>query len=138
MARTEPINPERKVSLLLKIWLYPNVSAFKIAKAIPAASNWRKNYHDRGFGFFLLLCTEMLILYYAFPNMAIENWRLFFIIFSLLHGVPELFLSRHINEMAFDYYAYYKKALLYIYLVFVLVGIVLLGVSFYNEIGHVK
>jgi len=137
MERTAPINPERKANLFLKIWLYPNVSGFKIAKAIPAASNWRKNYHDRSFGFATLIGTEMLISDYCFPHMAVENFRILLIGLFLFHGLPELFFDKKITEMGLDYYSYYNKSLLYIFLVFLIIGFALLSISFYNEIGHV-
>jgi hypothetical protein len=88
MERTEPVNPARKVNLLLKMWLYPNASAFKIAKAIPTLSNYRKNYHDRSFAFAWLVASEIFILYFFFPHMDQIIFNRCLVLIFLVHGLP--------------------------------------------------
>ncbi|MGZ3814614.1 MAG: hypothetical protein ACXVJN_22650 [Mucilaginibacter sp.] len=125
MERTEPVNPERKVSLLLKIWLYPNVTAFKIAKS-------------RRDSFFLIVCAEMLILYGGVINTFNEKSILCFFILSIFHGIPDWIFNKQINEMAFDYYTYYNKASFYIFFIFLAFGFASFCILFNDEIGHVR
>lgn len=136
MERTEPVNPQRKTNLLLKILLYPQVSGFKIVKAIPAASNYRKNYHDRTFSVAMILFTEIYLFNYFDPRPKEFAFSRFLFVVCVFHTIMEFFFDKKINEMAFDYYSYYNKILLYIFLVFMMIGFAGLCISLYNDIGH--
>lgn len=125
MERTEPINPERKVSLLLKIWLYPNATAFKITKC-----------HDRRSSFFLIICAEIAILYCFFIHKADEKLMLWFFIFCFFHLLPEFLFNKKIDEMAIDYYAYYNRTSLYIFIGFLILGAVCACLFMNDQIGH--
>ena len=124
MTRTEPIDPERKVNLLLKIGLYPNVTAFKIA-------------NNRSSGFFLIICAEMSILYWGVIHRINEIFIVCFFILSILHGLLDWIFSKKINEMALYYYNYYNKAAFYIFCIFLVLGFAGFCVLFNDEIGHV-
>jgi hypothetical protein len=137
MERTEPINPERRASLLVKILLYPQVSAFKIMKAIPSISDYQKNYHSRSFGFVWLIFTETFLFDYFYGSGNLMYFKRFLLAVSVFHGSLEFIFNKTINEMAFDYYAYYNKTLLYFYLVFMAVGLVGFCIWMNNSIGHV-
>ena len=130
MERTEPVNPERKVNLLLKIWLYPNASAYKIFKISSSTPD-----RFRAFPIVSILATEVFILYYGFPwvkGFAFHRW-----VFSLalLHGIPIFFFDKKVIEIAQDYYTYYNKFLYYVFMLFFLAGLVLLAITTYNDIG---
>ncbi|MGN6640486.1 MAG: hypothetical protein ACTHJ8_16365 [Mucilaginibacter sp.] len=133
MERTEPVNSERSVSLLVKIWLYPNVSAFKIAKKVPVSSMSQKKLV-----FIWLIACEAYILYYGFPNMPGAIAYRWLILILLVHGLPEFIFSKTINDLAANYYIYYSRFLFYIFLVFFLIGFIIFGKVFYDSIGHVK
>ena len=136
MERTEPVNPARRTNLLLKILLYPQVSAFKIVKAIPAVSIYRKNYHDVSFTMVVIFSAGFFLFNYFDPHPKEFVFSRFLFIALGFHGFLALFFYKRICEMAFDYYAYYNKALLYIFLVFMLIGFFGIGYAFYSEIGH--
>ncbi|HZX59242.1 MAG TPA: hypothetical protein VFE54_10970 [Mucilaginibacter sp.] len=138
MEKTEPVNPERKANLLLKIWLYPNVSAFKMAKSIPAISNYRQNYHARHGNTLMIVATEIFILKYGFHYINDANFIAVFFALALFHGLPELIFYKKISEFTFDYYTYYSKGLLYLFLVFMIAGFVGFILFFNDQIGHVK
>jgi hypothetical protein len=137
MERTEPVNPARKVNLAVKTLLYPQVTTFKVLKAIPSLSNYQKNYHSRGFGFTLIVCIEIIMFWYFFPNVDKIYFNRFLTIIILYHGLLEWIFNKEINIMAFDYYAYYKKPLLYIFLTFMAICFIGLCILAYNSIGHV-
>ena|ERR1700761_8458206 len=137
MERIEPVNPARKVNLLLKIWLYPNVSAFKIAKMIPSLSDYRQNYHAMRLVFFMIVGSEMFILS-RIPNyLNDQSYLRLFVLLSLIHGVPEIVLRKRIVEMEADYYAHYNKLLLYVFGVFLFVGLAAVLLYLNDQIGHV-
>lgn len=138
MERTEPVNPERRVNLLLKIWLYPNVSAFKIAKSIPSLSNYRQNYYARKGNIIMIVAFELFILKYGFHYITETNFTAIFLILLLTHGLPEFIFYNRINEMAFDYYAYYNKAFLFLFLIFMIAGFICFLLFFNSQIGHVQ
>jgi len=136
MERTKPVNPARRTNLLLKILLYPQVSAFKILKAIPSVSNFRKNYHDSSFSVVVIISAEFFLFNYFDPHPGEFVFARFLFIILCFHGFLAIFFDKKISEMAFDYYAYYNKVLLYIFLVFMLIGFFGIGYGFYSEIGH--
>jgi hypothetical protein len=138
MERTEPVNPERKANILLRIWLYPNVSAFRIAKSIASFSSDRPNYYARHGNVIMIIATEIFILKYGFHCVNDANFIPIFFVLALFHGLPELLFYKRITELAFDYYTYYNKGLLYLFLMFMVAGLVGFGLFFNDQIGHVK
>ena len=127
MERTEPITPEKGVNLLLKIWLYPNVTAFKIT-----------NFYNRSNSFFLIILPEMFILYCGVTHAINAKFVFCFLLLSLFHELPEWIFNKQINEMAFNYYAHYNGVVLNIFRVFLIIGLICFGLFFYDQIGHVK
>ncbi|MBS1530210.1 MAG: hypothetical protein JSU01_07880 [Bacteroidetes bacterium] len=139
MGRTEPINPARKVNLLLKIWLYPNVSTFKIIKSIPRISNYRQNYNALRFTFFLIVASEMFVLERIRGKyMNDENYLRILFLLMLIHGLPEIILRKKTVEMGSNYYVHYNKFLLFVFGGFLLTGLVAGLLNFNDQIGHVK
>jgi hypothetical protein len=137
MKITEPVNPERKVNLLLRVWLYPNVSAFKTLKAIPTLSDYRENYRARNGTLIMIVASEIVILKYGFHCVNDDNFVALAFVFFLLHGLPELFFYKRISELTFDYYTYYNKYLLYLFLLFMIAGLIGFVLAFNDQIGHV-
>jgi hypothetical protein len=137
MEKTEPINPSRKVNLFVKILLYPQVTSFKIVKALPTLSDYRNNYNSRGLSFCMVVFTESVIFYFLFPHIELVYFKRFFLVICLYHGVFELIFNKKIYEMAFDYYAYYNKASLYAFFFFLAIDIAEFCIIMYNSIGHV-
>lgn len=138
MEVTEPVNPERRVNLLVKILLYPQVTTFKVVKAIPSLSDYRKNYHSRVLAFGIVVFTESIILHYFLPNISFVNFKYIILPILFYHLLLEIFFNKKIYEMGFDYYSYYSKFLFYIFFIFLAIGLTGFCVMFYNEIGHVK
>ncbi|MGZ3749816.1 MAG: hypothetical protein ACXVA2_07195 [Mucilaginibacter sp.] len=137
MERTEPVNPERKVNLLVKILLYPQVTTFKVLIAIPGASRWRQNYHSRSVGWVIIVFTELIIFNYFFPDSDKIFFNRFLFGILVYHLALEVIFNKEICVMGFDYYSYYNKALLYVFLVFLAIGLTGFCISVYNEVGHV-
>jgi hypothetical protein len=137
MEKSEPVNPDRRVNLLVKILLYPQVTAFKIVKTLPTLSNYRNNYHSSGFSFSIIIFTEVVILYFLSSHIGFDEAKVFLIIMCAFHGLLELIFNKTIYVMAFDYYSYYNKTLLYIFLIFLAMGFVGFCIMFNNQIGHV-
>jgi hypothetical protein len=137
MERTEPVNPERKVNMLLRIWLYPNVTAFKIAKAIPGISNYRQNYYARHGNTIAIVAAEIFILKYGFHYVNDANFLRIFFALAVFHGLPELIFYKRISELIFDYYTYYNKFFLYLFLLFMMAGLIGFVLFFNDQIGHV-
>jgi hypothetical protein len=137
MEKTEPINPDRKVNLFVKILLYPQVTSFKVVKALPTQSDYRNNYHSIGLSFVIVVLTESVIFYFLFPHIELIYFKRFFLVICLYHGSLELIFNRKIYEMAFDYYAYYNKAWLYVFFFFLVIDIAEFCMVMYNSIGHV-
>ena len=138
MEVTEPVNPERRVNLFVKILLYPQVTTFKVVKAIPTLSDYQKNYHARTFAFGIIVFTECIILHYLLPNISFVNFKYILLTIFFYHLLLEIFFNKRIYEMGFDYYAYYSKRLFYLFFIFLIIGFVGFIVMFNNQIGHVK
>lgn len=51
MAKTQPVNPDRKINLLKRILVYPQVSAFSVVKTITPFFSLSGNYRARSAGF---------------------------------------------------------------------------------------
>lgn len=66
MGRTEPINPEEKGNIFLRIWLYPNVSSLKVVNAIPSLSDDHRQYATKGLSMILPIALEVFILCSAY------------------------------------------------------------------------
>jgi len=136
MQRTEPVNPESRVSILLRFFLYPTVTTLKVIKIVSAPDTTNFSY-SRLAGFGLILLTEITAFNYLFPSVNDQYFMRFLCVIFLYHGIPEFFFEKKAIHMASDYYAYYSKPLLYIYFIFLAIALVCICLTFYHEIGHV-
>jgi len=61
---------------------------------------------------------------------------LWFFIFCFFHLLPEFLFNKKIDEMAIDYYAYYNRTSLYIFIGFLILGAVCACLFMNDQIGH--
>jgi len=136
MEENELLNSTHDINLLKKFVLYFNVTAFRVARAMPSASDYRPNYRSRGFSVGMIAVSEYATTKFISPHMTYEH-RLGILLFGLcFHSLIDLFFIKDIIIMAGNYNAYYNKYLFYIYLVFLAIGLVGGLMTLNNEIGH--
>ncbi len=138
MGRTEPINPEEKGNIFLRIWLYPNVSSLKVVNAIPSLSDDHRQYATKGLSMILPIALEVFILYRGLHWINDENFQFIVIILSVIQGLPEFIYSKKIDQMSSSYFTYYSKPAFWGFVIFVIAGLCCAGLIFNDQIGHLK
>lgn len=137
MEETEPLNSTHDINLFKKLVLYFNVTAYRVARGIPSASDYQPNNRSRGFSVAMIAVSEYATVKFISPHMKYE-YRFDILLFGLcFHSLIDLLFGKDIIIMAGNYSAYYNKYLFYIYLVFLATGLVGGLMTLNNEIGHI-
>ncbi|HEY4328083.1 MAG TPA: hypothetical protein VGN20_29125 [Mucilaginibacter sp.] len=133
-----PLNSTHKISVLKKVVLFINVSAFRLTKGLPTLSNFRNSYHSRGASVALAVVIEYILVKYLFPYPK-QYWQLRVLFFGFFfHGLIDILFIKDIIIMAGNYNAYYNKILFYLFLICAAIGFVGSLIILNNQIGHVK
>ena len=135
MEKSLPLESIQKISMLKRVLLYPNVSAFRIVKEIPTLSDYRKNYHARGLSILITVFGEMTIFKFFSPKIFASQFLLVFGVPFFYHSLLELFFMKQIIVMGYNYNSFYNKALFYIFLVFFMICIAGMVLFFNDSIG---
>ncbi len=138
MEKNQADNTVHEFGLLKKVLLFLNVSTFRVIRQIPSVSDFRQNYKSEGLSVAIIVFAEITIFEHLFPGIDVIYINRFAVICFIYNGIIDVFFSKDILRMAYNYNAYYNKILFYIYLVFFAIGLMGAVVLFNNEIGHVR
>jgi len=137
MEEKSPISDFRKMSVLKRVFLYLNVSTFRVAKEIPTASDFRKNYRSINVCLPIILVSEYSVIKLIFQDITDQNLLRCLIALFAYHTIIEIFFTKDVLIMGNNYNLYYNKALFYVSLIFMAAGLVGFILIFNSSIGHV-
>jgi uncharacterized membrane protein YhdT len=137
MEEKSPTNDFREMSVLKRVFLYLNVSTFRVAKEIPTASDFRKNYRSINVCLPIILISEYSVIKFIFQDITDQNLLRCLTALFAYHIIIEIFFTKDVLIMGYNYNLYYSKTLFYLALVFMAAGFVGFILIFNSSIGHV-
>src|SRR5438034_143152 len=116
------VNSVSKIELVL---LSFNVTAYKIAKELPAASPFFNEAHYKGTSFLLILIVEYGLFDFTFGRMLKMGFHfltLFIVLFVVIHLLLDIIYEKKIKFISESYRSYYNMLFPFIFVLFSIAG----------------
>ena len=137
MEETKSFPEDRQINVVKKIFFYLNASCFRILMSkADGTETGRSLYIPLRFCAIVNSIFEFVIIDNLFPHLSDKKVDTILIALLIFHGIIVFVFSKDVLTLSVNYDKFYAKWLFYLYILFLMIGLVGGLIILNNQIGH--